>query len=145
MAKTAGFELLYSPKLISRKIWMTEKWWNFHTVICLLLRFLHEIHLNLAKWTVFEALDFIFKDILALQNYYWKKIKFRASEKPLFSLFSIHKSWFHVKSKWQNSLIFVYSIPGNVFSKTNLSPNSKGKAAGKGLVFTWNPKKHKDI
>ena len=25
-------ELLDSPKLISRKIWITEKSWNFHTV-----------------------------------------------------------------------------------------------------------------
>ena len=28
----AGFALLESPKLISRKIWVTEKSWNFHTV-----------------------------------------------------------------------------------------------------------------
>ena len=31
MAKTAFLELLDSPKLISRKIWETEKSWNFHT------------------------------------------------------------------------------------------------------------------
>ena len=30
--KMALLELLDSPKLISRKIWMTEKSWNFHTV-----------------------------------------------------------------------------------------------------------------
>jgi len=32
IAKTAVLLLLDSPKLISRKIWMTEKTWNFHTV-----------------------------------------------------------------------------------------------------------------
>ena len=32
MAKSAVLELLGSLKLISRKIWMTEKYWNFHTV-----------------------------------------------------------------------------------------------------------------
>ena len=32
MAKTADLELLHSPKLISRKIWVAEKSWNFHTV-----------------------------------------------------------------------------------------------------------------
>ena len=32
MAKMAGLELLVSAKLISRKIWMREKSWNFHTV-----------------------------------------------------------------------------------------------------------------
>ena len=31
MAKTSFLELLDSPKLISRKIWETEKSWNFHT------------------------------------------------------------------------------------------------------------------
>ena len=29
----ADFALLESPKLISRKIWVTEKSWNFHTVV----------------------------------------------------------------------------------------------------------------
>ena len=33
MAKTAILELPDSPKLISRKIWVTEKNWNFHTVL----------------------------------------------------------------------------------------------------------------
>ena len=32
MAKTAVLKLLDSLKLISRKVWMTEKSWNFHTV-----------------------------------------------------------------------------------------------------------------
>ena len=32
MAKTAFLELLDARKLISRKIWMIEKSWNFHTV-----------------------------------------------------------------------------------------------------------------
>ena len=32
MAKTAVLEIQGSPKLISRKIWMTEKSWNFYTV-----------------------------------------------------------------------------------------------------------------
>ena len=32
IAKTAVLELLDSPKLISRKIWMIGKSWNFHTV-----------------------------------------------------------------------------------------------------------------
>ena len=32
MAKMAVSELLASPKLISRKIWVIEKSWNFHTV-----------------------------------------------------------------------------------------------------------------
>ena len=32
MAKTADLELLDYPKLISRKIWITEKSWSFHTV-----------------------------------------------------------------------------------------------------------------
>ena len=32
MAKTAILELPDSPKLILRKIWMTEKSWSFHTV-----------------------------------------------------------------------------------------------------------------
>ena len=37
MAKMAVFELLDSPKLISRKIWVVEKPWNFHImyVFCL--------------------------------------------------------------------------------------------------------------
>ena len=34
--KMAYFALLESPKLISRKIWVTEKSWNFHTVMSLL-------------------------------------------------------------------------------------------------------------
>ena len=29
----ADFALLESPKLISRKIWVIEKSWNFHTVL----------------------------------------------------------------------------------------------------------------
>ena len=29
----AVLELLDSQKLVSRKIWMTEKYWNFHTVL----------------------------------------------------------------------------------------------------------------
>ena len=33
MAKNAFLELPDSPKLISRKIWMLEKSWNFHTVM----------------------------------------------------------------------------------------------------------------
>ena len=33
MAKTAVLVPLDYPKLISRKIWMTEKYWNFHTVL----------------------------------------------------------------------------------------------------------------
>ena len=33
IAKTAIFALLESPKVISRKIWMTEESWNFHTVL----------------------------------------------------------------------------------------------------------------
>ena len=33
MAKMAVFELLESTKLISRKIWVIEKSWNFHTVV----------------------------------------------------------------------------------------------------------------
>ena len=33
IAKKSVLELLDSPKLISRKIWMTEKFWNFHTVL----------------------------------------------------------------------------------------------------------------
>ena len=37
MAKMAVLELLESPKLISRKIWMTVKSWNLHTVSCRLL------------------------------------------------------------------------------------------------------------
>ena len=32
MVKTAVLQLLHSPKLISRKIWMTEKSWNFQNV-----------------------------------------------------------------------------------------------------------------
>ena len=36
MAKTAVLELLDSPKLISRKIWMREKFSNFHIVNLLL-------------------------------------------------------------------------------------------------------------
>ena len=32
MAKTAVLELLDSPKLISRKIWIKENFWNLHTV-----------------------------------------------------------------------------------------------------------------
>ena len=32
MAKIAVLDLLDSPKLISRKIWETEKFWDFHTV-----------------------------------------------------------------------------------------------------------------
>ena len=32
MAKMTDIALLDSPKLISRKIWVTEKSWNFHTV-----------------------------------------------------------------------------------------------------------------
>ena len=32
MAKTAVLKLLHSPKLISRKIWVIVKSWNFHTV-----------------------------------------------------------------------------------------------------------------
>jgi len=33
MAKMAVLELLKSPKLISRKIWVAEKSWNVHTVL----------------------------------------------------------------------------------------------------------------
>ena len=33
IAKMAVLGLLDSPKLISRKIWLIEKSWNFHTVI----------------------------------------------------------------------------------------------------------------
>ena len=33
IAKTAVLEVLKSQKLISRKIWVTEKFWNFHTVL----------------------------------------------------------------------------------------------------------------
>ena len=33
MAKTAVFDLINSPKLISCKIWKTEKSWNLHTLI----------------------------------------------------------------------------------------------------------------
>ena len=32
MAKLAGFAILKSSKLISRKIWVIQKSWNFHTV-----------------------------------------------------------------------------------------------------------------
>ena len=32
MAKTADFALVDPSKLVSRKIWMTEKSWNGHTV-----------------------------------------------------------------------------------------------------------------
>ena len=35
MAKTAVLELLGSLQLISRKIWMTEKFCKFHTVLCM--------------------------------------------------------------------------------------------------------------
>ena len=35
--KTGSLELLDFSKLISRKIWVTEKSWNFHTVSCRLL------------------------------------------------------------------------------------------------------------
>ena len=34
MAKTADFALLESPKLISRKISVVQKSWNFHTLHC---------------------------------------------------------------------------------------------------------------
>ena len=33
MVKMALFELLETPKMISHKIWETEKSWNFHTVL----------------------------------------------------------------------------------------------------------------
>ena len=33
--KRTFLELLHSSKLISRKIWMTEKSWNFHTAVCM--------------------------------------------------------------------------------------------------------------
>ena len=39
MAKTAVSELLESQKLISRKIWVMEKSWNFHTVFWQLTNF----------------------------------------------------------------------------------------------------------
>ena len=32
MAKMAVLQILNSPKLVSRKTWVTEKSWNFHTV-----------------------------------------------------------------------------------------------------------------
>ena len=35
IANMAFVERLRSPKLISRKIWVTEKCWIFHTVLCL--------------------------------------------------------------------------------------------------------------
>ena len=34
MVEMVFLELLDSSKLISRKIWITKKWWNFHTVNC---------------------------------------------------------------------------------------------------------------
>ena len=38
-SKNGIFRTLDHPKLISRKIWVTEKSWNFHTVECQLTNF----------------------------------------------------------------------------------------------------------
>ena len=38
MAKITVFQLPNSPKLISRKIWVIEKSWNFHTFLIYLIR-----------------------------------------------------------------------------------------------------------
>ena len=66
----------------------------------------------------------------------------------------LNNKFYFQKDSYKKSLILLYSynlqtpfvtyLPGNVFSNTNLSPNSNGKAAGKGLVLTWNPKKQMD-
>ena len=49
MAKTAGFAILESPKLISHKIWVIEKWWNFYTVN----EYLPKISWNQHTWLFF--------------------------------------------------------------------------------------------
>ena len=40
-----------------------------------------------------------------------------------------------------NVIIQTNSLPGKVFSKTNLSPKRRGKVGGKGFVLTWKPRK----
>ena len=55
MTKVAFFELLVSPKLISRKIWVTEKLWNFHTV---------QSHLGMFR--IFPPFRFYVKSILVI-------------------------------------------------------------------------------
>ena len=45
-AKTTVLELLDSPKLISRKIWVIGKSWNFQTVNLIFLSYRHVAHLN---------------------------------------------------------------------------------------------------
>ena len=70
MAKTSVLELLDSPKLISRKIWMIEKSWNFHTVtcwsaICLQNTMLHK----LSKCEVKSARYRYFSNLLPLRFY----------------------------------------------------------------------------
>ena len=70
--KKADFALLQCPKLISRKIWMIEKSWNFHTVayiplcttknlahstifykkpdLCQTLTYVHDVISNIYAW-----------------------------------------------------------------------------------------------
>ena len=64
--KTADLELLDSPKLISRKIWVTEKSWNFRTVFC------YSIFRENKPFTMWKFQDFSVNHIL-------REIKFRDS------------------------------------------------------------------
>ena len=52
----AFFELLNAPKLISRKIWVMEKSWNFHTVDRYLPHYTHSNRLKQVQLTDYLCL-----------------------------------------------------------------------------------------
>ena len=82
----ANFALLKSPKLISRKIWVIAKLWDFHTVTCvpfLLLSFYaiqipwnHNSHTQCGNQAIFLPLKFYVKSILVhFKLLFWKFLR----------------------------------------------------------------------
>ena len=80
-------EALKWPKLISRKIWMTEKPWNFHSV-------------KIYHFEIFSLWIF-FLSILALKNARFAKILFFVVSKKCQNMYNFLKQWrlTHTNSK----------------------------------------------
>ena len=128
MAKTAVLEVLYSPNLISRNLWMTKKMkfaycesgksWNVHIAHCgqfrtfLPLRFYvksvwsfwspQNYHLN-----YFSSSEFwIFGNFSIFSSVKFPKVKILSLKyawNGSFWLSDISQNWFHVKSALRNS------------------------------------------
>ena len=89
----AVLELLDSPKLISRKIWMTQKSWYFHTVLMY-----QRVHLTIAIYTSITRdartqKQFIAPDQINFQGCQLKKLKKGAKLAALQLLFFFFFTW----------------------------------------------------